>query len=158
MIQTLITPQQTIALAFSDGGYLAADAISLHDIAAAEARYVTPVLGESLRDALLDGQYEALLEEYVAPAVAFSVRTMLQRALNVSTGQAGLVVADCEAASAASAAAADALQRSLVERRRSAVRRLSEHLRAHADEYPEYNVARDAVQRCSLYGDIIQIH
>ena len=157
-MKTLITPQQTASLAFADGGYVAAEVISLHDIAAAEERYIVPVLGESLREALLEGRYAELLDDYVAPALAMAVRTMLQRALNVSTGQAGLVGPECEGATAASAAAADALQRSLVERRRALVRRLSAHLRSCSSAYPEYKPSRDAVQRCSLYGDIIQIH
>lgn len=157
-MKTLITPEQVVTLAFGDGEYVAPDAVRETDIAAAEHRYIRPIVGGQLCEALAEGRYAALLDDYVAPALAMAVRTMLQRAINVCTGQAGLVVADSEGAKAAPTAAADTLQRSLVRRRRALVRRLSEHLCSERESYPEYNPAEDAAQHCSIDGNIIQVY
>ena len=44
-MNTLITPAQAVASAFTDGEYLAPEAIGEGDIAAAEQRYIVPVIG-----------------------------------------------------------------------------------------------------------------
>ena len=117
-MKTLITPSQAVALAFADGEYLAPEAITEADIAAAEHRYIEPVAGSALCEALAAGIYPALLADYVAPALAMAVRTMVQRALNVRTGQMGLSVPDCSGSQTAVQSAAAELQRSIVARRR----------------------------------------
>jgi len=44
IMNTLITPAQAVASAFTDGEYLAPEAIGEGDIAAAEKRYIVPPL------------------------------------------------------------------------------------------------------------------
>ena len=52
-MNTLITPAQAVALAFADGEYLAPESVTQSDIAAAEQRYIVPVIGRRLYDCLL---------------------------------------------------------------------------------------------------------
>ena len=89
-MQNVITNEQVIQLAFGDGEYLSPEVILVSDITTAEHRYILPLVGEELYKALLGGSYATLLNDYVAPALAMAVRTMIQPALNVCTGQAGL--------------------------------------------------------------------
>ena len=89
-MKTLITPSQAVALAFTDGEYVSPAAVGESDIAAAMHRYVEPVIGTPLAEALAEGRYAALTEDFVAPALAMSVRTLIQRALTVRTGQVGV--------------------------------------------------------------------
>ena len=157
-MKTLITPALAVARAFADGEYLAPEAIMDSDIAAATHRYIEPVAGSALCGALAAGRYPALLADYVAPALAMAVRTMVQRALNVRTGQMGLTVPNCSGSQTAVQSAAAELQRSLVRRRRALLARLSDHLAAHAAEFPEYDASRDAMKHCTIDGGIVQIH
>ncbi len=157
-MNTLITPLQTIALAFNDGEYVAPSTVSDSDIAAAMHRYVEPVIGRRLAEALAEGRYEALKEEYVAPALAMSVRTLIQRSLNVRTGQAGLSIPTGRGSDTALKSASDELQRSLRHRRRALLRRLSDYLAAHAEEFPEYRPEEDAMKKCSIDGGFVQVY
>lgn len=157
-MKTLITPLQTIELAFNDGEYVAPLSVGESEIAAAMHRYVEPVIGSPLAEALAEGRYAALKEEYVAPALAMSVRTLIQRSLNVRTGQVGLSIPTGRGSDTALKSASDELQRSLCQRRRALLRRLSDYLAAHAEEFPEYDPKRDAMQKCSIDGGIVQIY
>ena len=89
-MKNVITNEQVISLAFGDGEYLSPGVILDSDIALAVDRHIIPVVGKELYQEMLDGSQRALLEDYVAPALAMAVRTMIQPALNVRTGQGGL--------------------------------------------------------------------
>ena len=56
-MNTLITPAQAVALAFADGEYLAPESVTQSDIAAAEQRYLVPVIGRLLYEKLLSGSH-----------------------------------------------------------------------------------------------------
>ena len=156
-MKTLITPAQVVATAFGDGEYIAPEVIGEADIAAACHHYITPILGQTLHEALLGGAYPELLEDYVQPALAFAVRVSIQRSLNVRTGAMGLS-APHGGSSAVTTAAADALQASLRRRARDLRKRLSDHLCRNAERYAEYNPKNDSMKNCSIYGGFIQIH
>jgi len=157
-MKTLITPSQAVALAFTDGEYVSPAAVGESDIAAAMHRYVEPVIGTPLAEALAEGRYAAPTEDYVAPALAMSVRTLVQRALNVRTGRVGLSIPTGRGSDTALKSASDELQRSLVRRRRALLRRLSDYLSAHKEEFPEYRPEEDAMKKCSIDGGFVQIY
>ena len=157
-MKNLITNEQVISLAFGDGEYLSPEVILDSDIALAEDRYILPVVGAELREALLDGSYPTLLDDFVAPALAMAVRTVVQPALNVRTGQAGLQISSSLRADSSTKTAMQSLQKSLRLRRQALLRRLSNHLKNHASEYPAYDPDNDALQNCSIDGGFVQIH
>ncbi len=156
-MKNLITNEQVISLAFGDGEYLSSEVILDADIAMAEERYILPVVGAELREALLKGTYKTLLDDFVAPALAMSVRTMIQPALNVRTGQAGLQISSSLRADSSTRTAMQTLQKSLRLRRQALLRRLSNYLKNHASEFPEYNPSDDALQKCSISGGYVQM-
>ena len=156
-MKTIITPAQAVALAWGAGEYVSPSAVSEADIAAAVHRYVEPVIGRRLCEALADGRYEDLCRDYAAPAVAMFVRVSIQPSMDIRTGQAGSVVqsgADCDPAG-------DSARRaSLVSLRRRAgslLRRLSDRLDSDAGAYPEYDPRQNILKRCSTDGGIVQI-
>ena len=156
-MKNLITPEQVVRLAFNDGEYLSPAAIGESDIAAAMHRYVEPVTGAALAAALAEGRYASLTDDYVAPALAMAVRTLVQRALNVRTGQVGLSIPTGRGSDTALKSASDELQRSLRRRRRALLRRLSDYLADNAARFPEYRRETDAMQKCSIDGGLVQI-
>ncbi|MBR2326037.1 MAG: hypothetical protein IKA49_01605 [Alistipes sp.] len=155
-IKKLISAEQVISLAFGDGEYISAAVVGDADIASAEARYILPIVGESLYEELHDGEHESLLAEYVAPALAMAVRCMLQPALNVRTGMGGLSVSTSMRSDSSTKSAIEQLQRSLVKRRQMLLRRLSDYLKQHAEEFPSYDESADAMQRCRIDGGYVQ--
>lgn len=72
-MQLLATPQQVIDLAFAANEKITPVSIKETKIDAAQEKYIRPVLGK-LYDALLDGKYPELLDNYVRPALAYYVR------------------------------------------------------------------------------------
>ncbi len=156
-MKSLITPQKVVELAFGDGEYVADSAVSVADIASAEFCHIRPIVGKELYERLLDNAYPELVEEYVAPAIAMAVRTMIQPALNVRTGQTGLVMPSTAHASTASTAASEALLCSLRQRRQRLLARLACHLKENAERYPEYDAANDITNKCRIDGGFIQI-
>ena len=157
-MKNLITNEQVISLAFGDGEYLSPEVILDSDIAAAASRYIVPVVGAELYEAMLDGSHKALLDDFVAPALAMAVRTMIQPALNVRTGQLGLQISSSLRADSSTKTAMQTLQKSLRLRRQTLLKRLSNYLKTHASEFPEYNPSNDVLQKWSIDGGFVQIH
>ena len=156
-MKNLITNEQVISLAFGDGEYLSPEVVLPADIASAEARYIIPVVGEKLHQEMLDGAQKTLLEDYVAPALAMAVRTMIQPALNVRTGQGGLYIPTSARSDTSVKSTTHLLQKSLRNRRQALLRRLSNYLKNHASEFPNYDANCDVMQRCSIDGGYVQM-
>ena len=89
-MKNIITNEEVIELAFGDGEYVSPDVVGDADIAAAAIHYIIPVVGAELYEEMLEGSHPTLRNDFVAPALAMAVRTMIQPSLNVRTGQAGL--------------------------------------------------------------------
>ena len=155
-MKNIISPAEAVALAWGTGEYIAPEAISEADIAAAERRYIVPVIGSRMAAALADGRYEDLRTGYAAPALAMFVRVSVQSALDVRTGQAGSVVQSGACCQPASSDARTAAIRSLRRRAGELLRRLSDKLDAEAASYPEYAPCRNILKRCSTDGGIVQ--
>lgn len=156
-MQTLISPEQVFRLAFSTDEMLASDIILRTDIVAAEQRYIRPILGKALYDALATGDYADLMEDYVAPAIAAWTRYAIQPLLGqrcsscvVSDGN------DYYNATTADNVRMATLQRTLRTTAQTLSRRLGDYLNSHSAEIAEYDPKLNPLNRCSIYGDIVQ--
>ena len=157
-MNTLITPAQAVALAFADGEYLAPESVTQSDIAAAEQRYLVPVIGRLLYEKLLSGSHAGFTTEYLAAPAALFTRIALQPRLDVRTGQCGTVAPKSAAYQPAGTQALRELQRSLRRQARTLLRRAGEYLFAHRNEFPEYDPENDTLRRCTTDGGFVQIH
>lgn len=157
-MQTLITPKQAVALAFTDGEQAPPGAIVPADLAAAETRYIVPVIGKTLHEKVLAGAYPELLTGYLAPALALFARVVAQPRLDVRTGPDGLTAPRSDAFQPAGEAAMRRLQRALRDEARTLLRRAVAHIAAHGDDYPEYDAEQNIFNRCRIDGDLVQIH
>lgn len=157
MTKSIITPTEVVATAFSDGGYVAPEAIAEIDIVAATERWIVPVVGEALLESVAEGKYEELKSQYIAPAVALYTRLLVQPRLNVATNQLGLT-APALSHKAAERTAREELQRALKIRARTALRHLSEYLDKNAAQFAEYTPSKNILKRCSCDGGFVQIH
>lgn len=155
-MKTLVTPEQIIASAFADGEYLPPEAITEADILAAEYRYLRPVAGEALCEALRGGSHPELLADYAAPALAAAVRLLIQPRLDVRCGAMGTLSPGGSQTEAAGDSRITALTKALRTRMRTLMRRLSDHLESGA--YPEYDPEQNILKHCTIDGNIIQTY
>lgn len=157
MRDNILSSSEVVQIAFSDGAYIAPDTIAEADIAVATARWVTPVVGEALLQAVAAGKYPALKSDYLAPAIALYTRLLVQPRLNGATGQLGLSVVSTSTQRAADEALRAEVQRAVKERARAALKQLSAYLEAHKSEHKEYNSRSNILNRVSCDGGFVQI-
>lgn len=154
MTKSIITPAEVIATAFSDGEYVAPEAIAEADIIAATERWVVPVMGSELLGKIAEGAYAELKSDYVAPAVALYTRLLVQPRLNAATSQLGLSV-PAGTHKAAEKSLRGELQRALKTRAQMALRRLSDYLDDNAKQFAEYTPKKNILKHCSCSGGIV---
>lgn len=153
-MNTLITREEAIHIAFSPDEMIHTQAITDADIVEAEERFLRPIMGNSLINAIADGNYTSLRDDYVAPALAQWSRYVAQplhRARTIEEGD------NSHNNTLANNDHLRLLLRTLHRKASTLSRRLSTHLNAHSDEYPEYNPNNNILNHCSIHGDIIQI-
>ena len=156
-MNTLVTPLQVLKLAFGEGEYLPPEIIAEADIAGAEQRHIVPVVGRALYEKLLAGSYPDFRTEYLASPAALFTRAVLQPRLDVRTGQCGTTAPKSAYAQPAGDTARRHLRRALLAQARTLLHRAAEHLRAHRDEFPEYDPENDLFKRCTTDGGFVQI-
>lgn len=157
MTKSIISPTEVINTAFADGGYLPPEAISKADIAAATDRWVRPVVGQALLEAVAEGRYGELKNNYLLPAVAFYTRYLVQPRLNSATSGLGLTVANGSSRKAADKSAREELQRALKISARAALRHLSDYLDEQAEQFAEYDAKKNILHHCCLDGGFVTV-
>ncbi len=130
-MKCLIEAQRVIAIAYAGSGYIPEEIITHSDIVTSQQRYLIPVIGPSLFDALMMGEYSSLYDEYVEPALAHFVKVVVDAPSSPATKRS-LVVA------------------------RTMMRRLSDHLEQNIALYPEYNPENNILKRVRLDSGYVQ--
>lgn len=150
-MNTLINAEQVGALAFGCGEMVHHEIISECTIVEAEERYIRPILGDKLLTALCEGRYPELMSDYVAPALAAWCRYVVEPH----------VVSRCSLCDNVTSADNERLDIVMSHLRRQAstlTQRLSRHLNLHIADYEEYNPKSNPLNRCSIYGSIVQVY
>ncbi len=151
-MKILITAERAYSLAFSSEEPYSPSAITEADIATAESRYLLPIVGEELYAALT--RYGTLKTEYVEPMLAAWVRYIVEPHLATRC-------CPCYAEGRITEAVNDhteRVMRALRERAVALTRRLSDHLNSHSADYVEYNPETNPLNRCFIYGNIVQVY
>lgn len=154
--RTLMTPALVAAIAYGDTDRAADEAPSEELILLVSEERLVPVIGRALYDSLLEGRYADLMDEYVAPALAYGVRLRTLAADNVRCSRFGTLAPRPEGWTEAGSQALNAVRAEVRRRASGFLRRLSEYLAAHGDEVPEYDARNDVLNRCRIDGDFIQ--
>lgn len=143
MPKQFITPQRVVELAFQDstvsGSAIAADYVTQTAIIAAQRRYILPVLGRELYDALSDGKYLQFLEEYVHPPLAMFLRAMILPDIWTQTGRGGLLRQSGSDLKSAGESELLRLIRTAKTTARALMSVCREHLDSSFGSYPEYS-------------------
>lgn len=155
-METLITPSQALRLAFGDGGYLPPGIVGQADIAAAEARYIVPVIGPQLYEKLRAGGHPEFVTGYLAAPAALFTRVLIQPRLDIRTDPGGATAPYTQYARPAGTEACRRQRRALLAQARTLLRRAARHLAANPEAFPEYDPDHDILNRCSLDGNLVQ--
>ena len=158
MEQNIISAEEVIAEAFTDGEYIAPAAISHSDITAAIERWILPITGQALLTAVETGNYQEFATQYLRPTIAAFTRLGVQPRLNVATGQLGLSLPRTSYNKVADQSMRHELMTALKRRAYSLRRRMSRYLDANASAMPEYNPKENILKRCCCDGGIVQVH
>ena len=156
-MNTLISTAQLLQYAFSGGEYLPPENFSEADIAAAEERYLVPVIGPALHERLLAGDYADLRDNYLARPLAFFTRLLIQPRLDIRTGQCGTSAPKGSWGQPADEEALRRQCRALRAQARTLLRRAAEYLETHRDEFPEYRPEANILKHCTTDGGFVQI-
>lgn len=90
-MKPLITPAEVAQIAFGGENNVDMDYISEAVILTARRRYLIPVVGKNLCDALERGEYPELLTKWIKPALAMYVKYCMLPSLAAQTGVLGIV-------------------------------------------------------------------
>ena len=93
-----------------------------------------------------------------APALAACVRLSVQPMLDIRTGPYGSTAPRSDCFEPADEEQCTARLRALRRRARTLLHRMSEWLDAHAGEHPEYQPRENIFKRCTIDGNLVQIH
>lgn len=153
-MKTLITADRVFSLAFTSEESYNASVITESDIAEVESRCLIPIVGEALYDAMCLGEYEELVEGYVAPMVAAWVRYAIEPLL----ASRSCICHDEQRVT--EAVNDDARQRLLALRSKAVVltRRLSKYLNSNSVSFAVYDPKSNPLNRCFIHGNIIQVY
>ena len=156
-MKSIIDSNEVIAIAFGEADHLSCEAVSEADIMVASDRYLRPILGQKLIDALIEGKYSDLVDDYVAPALAYAVRMVVQPAINLRLGDSGLFSPKTDSSQRPDREAVEGLQRSIRVRARQLLRRLSDYVECNASKFKEYESCENIFNRCSIDGGFVQV-
>lgn len=157
-MKNIISISELLAIAFSDGGYIPQDVIADSDIKAAAERWVIPVTGRKLMEAIAEGKYPELRQEYVAPAIALYTRLLVQPRLNAMSGVGGLTTGGGSARKAADESLRKEHHNALKSKARALLKALSEELNLRAEAFKEYNPKENILNRCCCDGGFVQVY
>lgn len=151
----LIRPPEVAALAFGGTERLNPSLIDEAAILAAQQKFLYPVVGAALYDALGQGRYPALMETYVRPALALWVRWLILPQLAAQAGSAGVVGCTAPGLEPVSTRALGDLRMSARSQAAALMHVLVEELEADAKRYPEYDPAKNILNRITLDGNLV---
>lgn len=154
MMNSLITAREAAEIAFP-GQFMGCEAISEATIAAAEQRFIVPVVGERLYRRMLEGAYRMLRTEYLAPALALWVKLSMLPSMAVQSGEMGVVELESGVLKGAGKEKLDLLCRRTRCEAAAMLRRAVAHIEARAEEYPEYCPQENVLNRCVIGGGVV---
>lgn len=157
-MKSLISPLEVHRYAFAGGQCLPSDAVTEADIITAEERFLRPVFGAALLDAVRAGQYADFLTDYLVCCLALLTRVVLQPQLDLQTTPIGTLAPKGTNGTAADTAELRRLQQNLRHRAQTLLKRASEYVEAHAEAFPEYDSRANILNRCTTYGGFVQVH
>jgi hypothetical protein len=140
-MKQLITPAEVIDLAFSPHEPVSPWVVTDARIETAQLRFLAPALG-GLYPALSLEKYEDFLREYIKPALAHFVRSLILPQLVVRTSSEGIVRNGSTDSVPVDESELARLRKDARRTAKSLLAGTLKYLRDHAEEFPEFTAER----------------
>lgn len=154
-MENLISPEEVASMAFAPLDHITTDDINPLTIACAQERFIVPILGEAMIEALLRGDYADLADKWVCPALALYTRALMMPALALRTSAAGVVKSGNQYLDAATENELRSLRRSTLAQATTLLRKAVARIESAPDCYPEYDPRMNIWRRCRIDGGVV---
>lgn len=154
-MHNLISSEEVAQLAFAPLDFVTASDVNPLTINVAQERYIVPVLGAEMVEAMLSGDYSELVEELVNPALALYTRVLMLPALALRTGAAGVVKGTSQYLDAATENELRVLRRSIIAQASTLLRKAVKQIESAPEQYPQYDPRNNIWHRCRVDGGVV---
>ena len=154
-MENLISPEEVASMAFAPLDHITTDDINPLTIACAQERFIVPILGEAMIEALLRGDYADLADKWVCPALALYTRALMMPALALRTSAAGVVKSGNQYLDAATENELRSLRRSTLAQATTLLRKAVARIESAPARYPEYDPRMNIWRRCRIDGGVV---
>ena len=154
MEHLLITPDETIELAFAPHDQIDPAILTDTRIEAAQLKFLQPAL-KKFYTALTGGLHEAFCREFIKPALAYYVKYHIFLHLSVRIGNDGIIRLQPVESRPADASEIARLRRESRETARLLLDKALTHLKTHADDFPEFDAQECRPRRPRINNGIV---
>ena len=152
--KTLISAQEVVDLAFTTADQIKSTSINDTKIEAAQEKFIRPAVG-ALYDALIAGKYEALVSDYIKPALAYWVKYTVIPDLSIKIGDKGANVFTPDHAQAATDKQRAEQREQARDDAQSLMNKAIRHIEANTDMFPEYDLIDVPNKGRRFYGGLV---
>lgn len=135
----LITPQETINIAFQGLSDINADLICESKINAAQYKFIRPVVGSDMYRCLMLGEYSDFVHTYIKPALAYFVRYTVLPDISLQVGNAGIMQYSGQYSSAATDKQRETLRAQALDDGNTLLNEAVDELKSNPTLYPKYH-------------------
>lgn len=154
-MENIISPEEVASQAFAPLDHVTPDDVNPLTIAVAQERFIVPVLGEAMVEAINRGDYADLADKWVSPALALYTRALMIPALALRTGAAGVSKGSNQYLDAATENELRSLRRTTLAQATTLLRKAVARIESAPDNYPEYDARMNIWRRCRIDGGVV---
>lgn len=153
-METLITKQEIVNIAFHGNLPLDDSAVGEATIIAAQHKFIKPVVN-GLYPQLLENQYPVLLDDFIKPALAYYVKLLVIPTLSANVGSLGIVRWKGDNFTPANQKYVSALRKNTRSEATALMRRAVEHIESTPAAYPEYDPSQNILKTTNISSNIV---
>ncbi len=154
-MENLISPEEVALQAFAPLDRVTPADVNPLTIAVAQERFIVPVLGAAMVEALAAGSYAELLNQSVAPALALYTRVLMIPALALRIGSVGVSRSANQYLDAATENELRSLRRTALAQAATLLQKAVTAIESAPDRYPEYDAHQNIWHSCRTDGGVV---
>lgn len=154
-MENLISPEEVALQAFAPLDRVTPADVNPLTIAVAQERFIVPVLGAAMVEALAAGNYTELLNQSVAPALALYTRVLMIPALALRIGSVGVSRSANQYLDAATENELRSLRRTALAQAATLLQKAVTAIESAPDRYPEYDARQNIWHNCRTDGGVV---
>lgn len=154
-MQIIISTGDIAEIAFGSRTSANAALVTAQRVATAQQKYIKPSLGESMYNAILQGEYPCFVAQFLKLPVALFTKSVILHSADYVVGAMGVSRQNNPNASPLSSREYGLALRHLRSDAMVHLRCAMEHIEANRDKYPHYDPAQSRFKEVSIQGGVI---